>query len=149
MGKALRGLVLSSIFYLISASIGTAIAIREYLPAHFAGILNGSDVVKDLFTIGTALSPPFLMPVCQLVLTVCVLRRGTVGMVGVIGLTILGVCYTFGQLGESILVQSFTSAPIEPIRIVVLVANILFPLMMVLFGAMEWRIRRKEPEKRV
>jgi hypothetical protein len=142
MGKALRGLVFSSVFYLISASIGTALAIREYLPARFGCILSGDDVVKDFLIFGTALSPPLVLLVSQFALTVCVLKRGAVGTVGVIGLTVLGACYTIGQFGEPILIQSFNSATFDLVRAVVLVANIIFSLMMVVFGAMEWRIRR-------
>jgi hypothetical protein len=148
MGKALRGLVFSSVFYLISASAGTALAIREYLPARFGGILSGNDVVRDFLSVGTALSPPLVLLVSQIVLTVCVLRRGAVGMVGVIGLTVLGACYTIGQFGEPILVQSFTPATFDTVRAVVLAANILFSLMMLVFGALELRIRRRKPPGR-
>jgi hypothetical protein len=133
MGKTLIGLVFSSVFYLISAGIGTALAIREYLPARFGGILSGDDVVKDFLTFGTALSPPLVLLVSQLTLTVCVLNRGTVGMVGVIGLTVLGACYTIGQFGEPILIQSFNSATFDLVRVLVLVANIIFPLMMMVY----------------
>jgi hypothetical protein len=144
MRKTFIGLVLSSIFGLFSAGSGTILAIRDHLPARFGNILHGGDVVQDFITFnGTALSAPLFLLLGQIVFTVLVFRSGKVGMAGVVGLTVLGVCYTFGQVGEPILVQSFNLANFDATLAVVLIANVVFPLMMVVFGVMEWRIRRK------
>jgi len=72
-----------------------------------------------------------------------VFKRGKVGMAGVMGLTVLGVCYTFGELGEPILVRTFNQATFDMTLAIILIANIVFPFMMVVFGVMEWRSRRR------
>src|SRR2546423_198010 len=137
MRKTFIGLVLASIFVLFSASAGTILAIRGHLPARFGGILHGNDVVQDFITFnGTALSAPLLLLVGQIVFTVLIFRSGKVGMAGVVGLTILGVCYTIGELGEPILVRTFNPATFDVTLAVVLIANIVFPLIMVVFGVM-------------
>src|SRR5947209_5588233 len=144
MRKTFIGLVLSSIFTLISASIGTILALRDHLPARFGTLLRGDDVVHDFVTFnGTALSAPLFLLLSQIVFTVLAFRSGKVGMAGVMGLTILGVCYTIGELGEPIFVRTFTPVTFDVILAVVLIANIVFPLMMVVCGVMEWRSRRR------
>jgi hypothetical protein len=144
MRKTFIGLVFSSIFVLFSASAGTILAIRDHLPARFGGILHGDDVVQDFITFnGTALSAPLFLLLGQIVFTVLVFKRGKIGMAGVMGLTVLGVCYIFGQLGEPILVRTFSQATFNVTLLVVLIANIVFPLMMAVFGVMEWRSRRR------
>jgi hypothetical protein len=144
MRKTFIGLVFSSIFVLFSASAGTILAIRDHLPARFGGILHGDDVVQDFITFnGTALSAPLFLLLGQIVFTVLVFKRGKVGMAGVMGLTVLGVCYTFGELGEPILVRTFNQATFDMTLAIILIANIVFPFMMVVFGVMEWRSRRR------
>ncbi len=144
MRKTFISLVLASIFVLFSASVGTLLAIRDHLPARFGNILHGGDVVQDFIAFnGTALSAPLFLLLGQIVFTVLVCRRGKVGMMGVMGLTILGVCYTIGEVGEPILARTINPATFDMTVAVVLIANIVFPLMMVVFGVIEWRIRRR------
>lgn len=144
MRKTFIGLVIASILILFSASVGTTLAIRDHLPARFGNILQGNDVVQDFITFnGTALSAPLFLLLCQIVFTVLVFRSGKIGMAGVIGLTVLGVCYTLGQLGEPIFVRTFTMATFDATFAAILIANIVFPLMMVIFGLVEWRIRSR------
>lgn len=104
-------LVLWSLCYLASATAGTALAIAQHLPARFGGILNGNDVAMDFLTLnGTALSPALFMLLTQVAFTVLALRPGSARKVGVVGLTVLGVLYIMGQLGEPILVETFNAA---------------------------------------
>src|SRR5258708_28099926 len=107
MSKTLKGLVLFSACNLVSASIGAILSIALHLPARFGGLLSGNDVLQDFLLLnGTALSPDLWLLLGQFVLTGCALRRGRVGMVGVIGLTLLGAVATLGQLGEPITVRA-------------------------------------------
>jgi hypothetical protein len=144
--NTLQWLILSSLGYLMTASIGAALAITMDLPARFGGILNGTDVPRDFLIInGTALSPDLAMLLGQLALTLCAPRRGRVGMVGVVGLTVLGVCYVAGQLGEPILLQTFTPARFNAAQAALVAANIAFSSLMVVFGMLAWRNRGDDP----
>jgi hypothetical protein len=70
MKKSLRTLAIVSLFHLLSAGLGMALAVREDLPAEFGGFLRGHNVLKD-FSLGsgTALSPPlFILVAANLLL---------------------------------------------------------------------------------
>ena len=140
MSKTRYGLILSSMLCLISASIGTLLAMRVHLPANFAGLLHGNDVIQDFLTWrGTALSAPFSMLFIQLVLTIGVLGGGWIERAGVVGLTILGACYTVGQLGEPIVEQAFTALTLNLLPALLIVMNILSSIIMMVFGIIAWR----------
>lgn len=140
--KIPKALVLSSTCFLISASVGTLLAIATHLPARFGSILDGNNVPQDFLLLnGTALSPDLALLVGQVVLTGCALRQGKARMVGVIGLTILGACYTLGQLGEPITFRALRPASFHVAQAAVVVANIVCSMLMVVFGVIEWRRR--------
>jgi hypothetical protein len=142
--KALKGLVLFSVLYLVSTSLGTILAIATPLPARFGGMLTGDNVLQVFLLInGTALSPDLAMLLGQLVLTICALRRGRVGMVGVIGLTLYGTCVILGQVGEPITVRAFSPSTLNGAQTSLVVANLVFPLLMVVCGVVEWSNRRQ------
>ena len=144
MSKTLKGLVLFSACNLVSASIGAILSIVLHLPARFGGLLSGNDVLQDfLFMNGTALSPDMWLLFGQFALIGCALRRGRVGMVGVIGLTLLGAVATLGQLGEPITVRDFSPATFEGAQASLVAVNIAGSLLMVVFGILEWRRRRQ------
>jgi hypothetical protein len=66
----LKRLVLSSILYLIWASIGAVVAIVSNLPAQFGGSTSGLTVVQDfIYGMGTSLGPPLWWMVPQALLT--------------------------------------------------------------------------------
>lgn len=143
-GKTLKGLVLFSVLYLVSTSMGAILAIMTHLPARFGGMLTGNNVLQDFLLInGTALSPDLAMLLGQLVLTICALRRGRARMVGVIGLTLYGACVFLGQLGEPITVQASSSSTFNSAQASLLATNIVFPLLMVVCGVLEWRRDRQ------
>jgi hypothetical protein len=57
----LKRLVVSSVLYLIWASIGAVVAIVLNLPAQFGGLSSGLPVVQDfIYGMGTALGPNLL-----------------------------------------------------------------------------------------
>jgi hypothetical protein len=144
MSKTLKGLVLFSACNLVSASIGAILSIVLHLPARFGGLLSGNDVLQDfLFMNGTALSPDLWLLFGQFVLIGCALRRGRVGMVGVIGLTLLGAVATLGQLGEPITVRAFSPATFDGAQASLVAVNIAGSLLMVVFGILECRSRRQ------
>ena len=105
--------------------------------------MTGNDVARDFLLGGTALSPDLPLLLGQLVLTGCVLRGGRTGMVGVIGLTVLGAVYALGQLGEPIARQAFSVATFNAAQATLVTANLVFPTLMAVFGALEWRDRRR------
>jgi len=144
MSKTLKGLVLFSACNLVSASIGAILSMALHLPARFGGLLSGDNVVQDfLFMNGTALSPNLWLLVGQFVLIGCALRRGRVGMVVLIGLTLLGAVTTLGQLGEPITVRAFSPATFDGVQVSLVAVNIGSSLLMVVFGILEWRSRRQ------
>jgi hypothetical protein len=66
----LKRLVLSSILYLICASIGAVVAIVLNLPAQFGGSSSGLPVVQDfIYGMGTALGPSLWWMVPHALLT--------------------------------------------------------------------------------
>jgi hypothetical protein len=139
---ALKGLALSSIGFLASASIGTLLAIAHDLPARFGGLLSGTDVLRDFLLLnGTALSPDLALLLVQLLLIGCVLSAKRISMVGVIGLTALGACYTLGQLGEPIMLHSLTPASFNAEPAAIAVINLVCSTAMFVFGIREWRGR--------
>jgi hypothetical protein len=144
MSKTLKGLVLFSACNLVSMSIGAILSIVLHLPAQFGGLLSGNDVLQDfLFLNGTALSPDLWLLLGQFFLIGCALRSGRVGMVGVIGLTLLGAVTTLGQLGEPITVRAFSPATFDGVQASLVAVNIASSLLMVVFGILEWRRRRQ------
>jgi hypothetical protein len=73
----------------------------------------------------------------QVVFTILALSSGRRRLVGVAGLTILGVLYFLGQLGEPLVVEAFRSFNLT--QVVILTANMLFAALMAVFGAIAWR----------
>lgn len=141
MRNSLKLLIMSSGSYLVSASTGTLLAIRDHLPAEFGGFLMGNDVVTDFLTWrGTALSAPLLMLLAQIVFTTLVVKPVRASDLGIGGLTVLGALYTLGQLGEPILGRAFGGA--TSFWAMALVAtNLFFSLSMFVLGATAWRTR--------
>ena len=98
-----RLLPLVSVLWLLNSAFGAAIAIREDLPAEFAGMSRWHDPSADFFRgSGTALSPGLPMMAALAVFTLLSQRGGRAGTVGVVGMTMLGAGATIGVLGEPI-----------------------------------------------
>jgi hypothetical protein len=145
MRAYLKPLAIVSILNLLSNSLGAFVAIRRNLLANFGGFLGGQDVVRDFLGFnGTALSAPLAFLILEAVFILLAARgerRG--GMVGVVGLTIMGAFYTIAQLGEPIVLQMLRPATFDPAQALVLTANVVSAALMLVFGALEWRRRRR------
>jgi uncharacterized membrane protein YeaQ/YmgE (transglycosylase-associated protein family) len=147
----LKRLVLSSILYLIWASIGAVVAIVLNRPAQVGGSASGLPVVQDfIYGMGTALSPPLLWwMVPQALLTWLAWnqmnRRSTWG---VIGLVLLGAATFGGALGEPITYELLNPVTFNPLLAVIQAGMIIIPFVMMVFGIREWRRRRSETKQK-
>jgi hypothetical protein len=142
--QSLRGLVRASLLYLFSASTGARIAIDEDIRAQFLGKCSENMPQEDFVRgMGTALSPGVKMLVAQVAATALAGRRGLLGRIGVTALTLLGGAATVGMLGEAVTYQVLNPKTFDPPKAIIVVANIIFPLMMVLFGARELGRKRR------
>lgn len=138
MGHGIKPLVVASALYFANASMGAKIALDEELPAEFAGIRTGKPVVVDFLTwFGTALSPPLPMMLAHAALTALALRGEKAGRLGVKGLTALGALFTIGMLGEPITYRALRPRTVDPLKAALITGNIVFPILMALFGARE------------
>ena len=129
-----RLLPLVSVLWLLNSAIGAAIAIRENLPAEFAGMSRWHDPSGDFFRgSGTALSPGLPMMAALAVFTLLSQRGGRAGTVGVVGMTMLGAGATIGVLGEPITYRALSPRTFDPVKAgIVSAAVVLSPLMTVL-----------------
>jgi quercetin dioxygenase-like cupin family protein len=129
-----RLLPLVSVLWLLNSAIGAPIAIREDLPAQFAGMTRWHDPSADFFRgSGTALSPGLPMMAAQAVFTILSKRSGRAGTVGVVGMTALGAGATIGVLGEPITYRTLSPTTFDPAKApIVSAAVVLSPLMAVL-----------------
>ena len=146
----LKRLVLSSILYLIWASIATVVAVTLNLPAQFGGLTSALPVVQDfLYGMGTALSPPLWWMVPQALLTWLARnqmnRRSTWG---VTGLMLFGASGFIGALGEPITYELLNPATFSPLLAVIQTGMIIIPLVMMVFAIQEWRRRRSETKQK-
>jgi hypothetical protein len=141
----LKRLTISVILYMVMALIAGLVAIAQNLPAEFAGSSTGLTATQDfMYGMGTALSPPlYLLPI-QIALLWLAHRRDRWGQVGVGGLTVIGLMTCFGALGEPINRRIFNPATFEPVKAALMTGMILIPVVIVIFGLMEWARRRRE-----
>ena len=141
----LKRLITSSILYMVIALIGAVAAIIENRPANPGGFSTGLPVLQDfLYGNGTAMSPPLYMMAAQALFTILALRRDRWGTFGVGGLTISGLLFGVGMLVEPILFEIFNPATFVPFKALIVIALIIVPLVMIVFGFREWRRRRRE-----
>ena len=141
----LKRLTASVILYMIIALIAGGIAIAENLPAEFGGSSTGLTATQDfVYGMGTSLSPPLYTLIIQLGLLLLVRRKDRWGTVGVLGLTVIGLMTCIGALGEPINQRIFDPATFDPVKAAIMAGMILIPLVIVVFGLMEWMRRRRE-----
>ena len=146
----LRRLVLSSILYLIWASIGAVAAIGLNLPAQFGGS-SGLPVVQDfLYGKGTSLGPPLLWyMVPQALLTwLAWNQRNRRSIWGVIALAVFGAATFIGALGEPITYELLNPATFNLLLAVIQAGLIIIPFVMMVFAIQEWRRRRSETKQK-
>ena len=141
----LKRLITSSVLYMIIALIGAAVAILESRPSDPGGVSTGLPVLQDfLYGNGTAMSPPLYMLAAQAIFTILALRRDRRGTFGVGGLTIAGLLFGVGMLVEPILLEIFNPATFDLFQALIVIALIVVPLVMLVFGIREWRRRREK-----
>ena len=146
----LKRLVLSSILYLIWASIGAVVAIVLNLPAQFGGSTSGLPVVQDfIYGMGTALSPPLVWMLAQALLTWLAWNQmNRKSTWGVRGLALFGATVFVGVLGEPITYELLNLGTFIPLLVVIQAGLIIIPLAMMVFAIQEWRRRRSETKQK-
>jgi hypothetical protein len=145
--STLKRLIISSILYMVIASLGAIVAITENRPAAAGGFRTGLPVVQDfLYGNGTAMSPPLYMLVAQAIFTVLALWRNRWGVLGVSGLTIAGLLFCIGALVEPILLEIFNPVTFDLFKALIEAGLIILPFLMMIFGIREWSRRRREQQ---
>ena len=143
--KPLGRLIISSILYMVLATIAAVIAVAENLPAEFGGSSTGSSVLQDfLYGYGTAMSPPLYTLIVQAVLTMLAPRRGRWGTIGVVGLALSGLFTAFGALSEPINLRIFNPATFDRLKALIQAGMFLVPAVMTVLAILEWSRRRQE-----
>ncbi len=124
----LRG---SGVAYLAVSAAGTAIAIRDHLPANFAHWdLSGGNVTRDfLVGAGTALSAPLLMLVALAVLLVLCGRPTRTGDISLVLLVPLAIAFVIGMVGEPVARSALGSAGSHIDRTIVVIAALALPVV--------------------
>ena len=141
----LKRLITSSVLYMIIASIGAVIAIRENRPADPGGWSTGLPAAQDfLYGNGTALSPPLYMLIALVIFTILAPRHDRWGIFGVGGMTIFGLFFCIGALLEPILLEIFNPVTFDLSNAVIEAGLIIVPLVMMVFGFREWMRRRRD-----
>jgi quercetin dioxygenase-like cupin family protein len=139
-----RTLPLVSALWLLGSTAGAAMAIREGLPARFAGMTRWRDPSPGFFRgAGTALSPGLPMVALQAAFALASARGGRMGKVGAAGTVAVGVGATIGVLGEPITYKVLSPTAFDPAKAaVVSTAVVLSPLMVVLGARRLFGVRR-------
>jgi hypothetical protein len=133
--NAKMGLIIISIFSLVNAGIGTVIAVKQNLPSVTPILTTGKPALEDFLTgNGTALSPPLYLCIITLLLLFLAFQPKWPGMVGVVGLTILGVIFLLGEFVEKNTYRVFNPLTFNlPVALDVL-TEIILALLMITFG---------------
>jgi hypothetical protein len=133
--NAKMGLIITSILSLINAGVGTVIAVKQNLPSVTPVFTTGKPALEDFLTgNGTALSPPLYLCIATLLLIVMAFLPKWPGKVGVVGLTILGGIFLFGEFVETNTYRVLNPVTFNlPVALEVLTVIIL-ALLMIAFG---------------
>ncbi len=143
MESPLRRLILASVLCLVNLGIGAVVALREELPAEFAGKRSGKSARDDFLTgSGTALSPPLVMFFVQALWIGLAPRPGRLGTLGVAGLTLNALLFTIGTLGEPILLKVLKPRTFDPPKAILAAGNLVLLLLIILSGITELARRR-------
>jgi quercetin dioxygenase-like cupin family protein len=129
-------LTLISVLWLLNSALGATVAIRESLPAEFAGMTRWRDPSSAFFKgSGTALSPGLPMMFMLTLFTALSTRGGKAGTVGVAGITALGAGGTIGVLGEPITYRSLAPKTFDPAKAAIASVATVLSALMALLGA--------------
>ncbi len=144
--NAKTGLIVTSILSLVNAGVGTVIAVKENLPSVTLVFTatTGKPALEDFLTgNGTALSPPLYLCIIALLLILLALQSKRPGMVGVVGLTILGVIFLLGEFAETSTYRVLNPVTFHLSVALVTLAAIVLALLMIVFGGVEIVQRRQ------
>src|SRR6266566_7102596 len=133
--NAKMGLIIISILSLVNAGVGTAFAVKDNLPSITPVFTTGKPALEDFLTgNGTALSPPLYLCIVTLLLILLAFQPKWPGMVGIVGLTILGVIFLLGEFVETNTYRALNPVTFNlPVALVIL-AEIVLALLMIAFG---------------
>jgi len=128
-------LIVTSILSLVNAGVGTVIAVKQNLPSITPVFTTGKPALEDFLTgNGTAVSPPLYLCIITLLLILLAFQPKWPGMVGVVGLTIIGMIFLLGEFIESNTYRVLNPATFNvPVALVVLI-EIILALLMIAFG---------------
>lgn len=134
--NAKMGLIVISILSLVNAVVGTVIAVQHNLPSVTPVLTTGKPALEDFLTgNGTALSPPLYLCIITLLLIILAFQPKWPGMVGVVGLTILGMFFLIGEFVETNTYRALNPITFNlPVTLDVLI-EIILALLMITFGA--------------
>ncbi len=133
--NAKMALVVTSILSLINAGAGTVIAVKENLPSVTLIYTTGKPALEDFLTgNGTALSPPLYLCIAALLLIVLAFQPKRPGMIGVVGLTILGVIFLLGAFAETSTYRVLNPVIFDLLVALVTLIEIILDLLMIVFG---------------
>jgi len=133
--NARMGLIITSILSLINAVVGTVIAVKQNLPSVTPILTTGKPALEGFLTgNGTALSPPLYLCIITLLLIILAFQPKWPGMVGVFGLTILGMIFLLGEFVETNTYRVLNPLTFNlPVALDVL-TEIILALLMITFG---------------
>lgn len=133
-----RLLLTSSGLYLATAAVGTALAIRKYLPARALGITWGTAPAADFVRgNGTGLSAPLYMLVLLALTTLGALRDDIWGSRALRFLTVQGAVFIAGQLSEPITWRALRKDEGDAPTAVVTLLNTALPAVIVVAARRE------------
>jgi hypothetical protein len=138
-------LLASAMLYVLNTTFGTVLAIREGLPGRFLGIRAGVSAREDFLVgflagWGTALSPALVLILAQITFIALAWRRDRVG---IIGLSVSGIGFCLGMLGEPITYEVWRRPSAEPRKALVIAGNVLLPLLTTIVGLAELTSARR------
>ena len=127
--------------YLGVGAAGTAVAVRDELPARFLGIRTGLSPKQDfLFGMGTALSGPlaFLVAIASAAAVTATSSNRETRVRANAALTLLGACGTVGMLGEPITYRVLRRPKRHRVEAGIVVGNVVLPASIAWRSGRQW-----------
>jgi len=141
--KALKGLVASSVLYIVVILMGAVVAIVENRPAAAWSISPLPVWQAFLWGSGTAMSPPLYWLIAQAILTAFAPRRDRWGAASIVGLIVIGLLFgVFGAL-EPIVLEIFNPKTFDLFKASVVGGGVILAFLMAVFGILELVRRRR------
>lgn len=141
--RALKGLITSSVLYIVIISIGAAVAIAETRPA--AALSSSSMPVWQAFLVGngTAMSPPLYWLIAQAILTALASRRDRWGDGSIVGLIVVGLLFSVFGVLEPIVLEIFNPKTFDLLKAIIVAGGVVLAFLLMVFGILEL-VRRRQ-----